>query len=64
MRMPHMLIEGNSRGEVMWPWRQSVAANIQIYVLSAANAKEAWENLEKHFEKKSLSQKIYIFFYL
>ena len=37
----------------------SVAANIQIYVRSAANAKEAWENLEKHFEKKSLSQKIY-----
>ena len=37
----------------------SVAANIQIYVHSAANAKKAWENLEKHFEKKSLSQKIY-----
>ena len=37
----------------------SVAANIQIYVRSAANATEAWENLEKHFEKKSLFQKIY-----
>ena len=37
----------------------SVVANIQVYVRSAANAKEAWENLEKHFEKKSLSQKIY-----
>ena len=29
----------------------SVAANVQIYVRSAANAREAWENLEKHFEK-------------
>ena len=37
----------------------SVAANIQIYVRSAENAKEAWESLEKHFEKKLLSQKIY-----
>ena len=30
----------------------SVATNLQIYVRSATNAKEAWENLEKHFEVK------------
>ena len=33
----------------------SIATNLQIYVRSAATAKEAWENLEKHFEEKSLS---------
>ena len=37
----------------------SVATGLQIYVRSAATAKEAWENLEKHFERESLSQKIY-----
>ena len=37
----------------------SVATNLQIYVRSATNAKEAWENLEKHFEVKSLSRKIF-----
>ena len=37
----------------------SVATNLHIYVKSAKNAKEAWDNLEKHFEEKSLSQKIF-----
>lgn len=36
----------------------SVATNLQIYVRSAKTAKEAWECLEQHFQKKSLSQKI------
>lgn len=37
----------------------SVVTGLQIYVRSADIAKEAWESLEQHFEKKSLSQKIY-----
>lgn len=37
----------------------SVSQNIQIYVRSAKGPKEAWDNLESHFEKRSLSQKIY-----
>ena len=37
----------------------SVATSEQIYVRSAGNAKEAWENLESHFQKKSLSRKIF-----
>ena len=37
----------------------SIATNLQIYVRSAVTAKEAWENLEKHFEEKSLSRKIF-----
>ena len=37
----------------------SVATSLQIYVRSASNAKEAWENLESHFQKKSLSRKIF-----
>ena len=37
----------------------SVNSNLQIYVRSAKNAKEAWDNLEKQFEEKSLSRKIY-----
>ena len=36
----------------------SVATSLQIYVRSAGNTKEAWENLESHFQKKSLSRKI------
>ena len=36
----------------------SLIPSLQIYVRSANNAKEAWENLAGHFEKKSLSQKI------
>ena len=37
----------------------SVATNLQIYVRSANNAKEAWDNLSGHFEEKSLSKKIF-----
>eukprot|EP00795_Rhopilema_esculentum_P008368 gene8368-14342_t len=37
----------------------SVETSLQIYVRSAKNAKEAWDNLEQHFERKSLSQKIF-----
>ena len=37
----------------------SVATNLQIYVRSAKNAKEAWESLENHFEEKSLAKKIF-----
>ena len=37
----------------------SVVTGLQIFVRSAVTAKEAWENLEKHFERKSLFQKIY-----
>ena len=37
----------------------SVATNLQIYVRSAKSAKEAWDNLEQHFEQKSLSRKIF-----
>ena len=36
----------------------SVETSLQIYVRSAKNAKEAWDNLEQHFERKSLSQNI------
>ena len=34
-------------------------SNLQIYVRNAANAKEAWDNLSKHYEQKTLSQKIF-----
>ena len=37
----------------------SVASNLQFYVRSAKNAKEAWESLENHFEEKSLAKKIF-----
>ena len=37
----------------------SVETSLQIYVRSAKNAKAAWDNLEQHFERKSLSQKIF-----
>ena len=37
----------------------SVVSNLQIYVRSARSGKEAWDNLEKHFEVKSLSRKIF-----
>ena len=37
----------------------SVATNLQIYVRSAKSEKEAWDNLEQHFEQKSLSRKIF-----
>eukprot|EP00794_Sanderia_malayensis_P002886 gene2886-biopygen2372 len=37
----------------------SVLPSLQIYVRAAKSAKEAWDNLEQHFEKRSLSQKIF-----
>ena len=37
----------------------SLNTNLQIYVRSAETAKQAWENLEKHFEQKTLSRKIH-----
>ena len=37
----------------------SVSNSNQIYVRSAKNAKEAWDNLESHFEEKTLAKKIY-----
>ena len=37
----------------------SVETSLHIYVCSAKTAKEAWDNLEKHFEQKTLSQKIF-----
>ena len=37
----------------------SVSSSNQIYVRSAKNAKEAWDNLEAHFEEKTLAKKIY-----
>ena len=37
----------------------SVCTSLQIYVRAAQSAKEAWENLQKRFEEKSLSRKIF-----
>ena len=37
----------------------SISSDIQIYVRSAGNAKEAWTSLEQHFERKSLAHKIF-----
>ena len=37
----------------------SVTTPLQIYVRSAKSAKEAWDNLQKQFEAKSLSKKIF-----
>ena len=37
----------------------SVCTSLQIYVRTVQSAKEAWENLQKHFEEKSLSCKIF-----
>ena len=37
----------------------SVTTPSQIYVRSAKSAKEAWDNLQKQFEAKSLSKKIF-----
>ena len=37
----------------------SINTNLQIYMRSAETAQEAWENLLKHFEQKSLSRKIF-----
>ena len=37
----------------------SISTSLQIYVRSAKTAQEAWENLEKHFQRKTLSKKIF-----
>ena len=37
----------------------SVSTGLQIYVRSAESGKETWETLQKHFEDKSLSRKIF-----
>ena len=36
----------------------SIASSLHIYVRSCKTAKEAWDNLEKRFEEKSLTRKI------
>ena len=36
-----------------------ISTSLQIYVRSTKTAKEAWENLEKHFQQKTLSKKIF-----
>ena len=36
----------------------AIHPSLQIYVRSAKNGKEAWDNLENHFEEKTLSKKI------
>ena len=36
----------------------SISTNLQIYVRSAKNPKEAWDTLANHFEEKTLSKKI------
>ena len=35
------------------------SANLHIYVRSSETAQDAWENLEKHFQLKTLSKKIF-----
>ena len=37
----------------------AISTNLQIYVRSSKTAKEAWDNLEKHFQQKTLSKKIF-----
>ena len=37
----------------------SISTNLQIYVRSAKNPKEAWDTLANHFEEKTLSKKIF-----
>ena len=37
----------------------SVSTSLQIYVRTTESAKEAWQNLQKHFKEKSLSRKIF-----
>ena len=44
------------------PWATiclSVSTNLQIYVRNAIKAIEAWDNLSKHFQQKTLSRKIF-----
>ena len=38
----------------------SIPTSLQIYVRSATTGKEAWDNLEKHFQQKTLSHKIFL----
>ena len=35
----------------------AISTSLQIYVRSSTTAKDAWSNLEKHFEQKSLSRR-------
>ena len=37
-----------------------ISTNLQIYVRSSETAQDAWENLEKHFQLKTPSKKIFI----
>ena len=37
-----------------------ISANLQIYVRLSETAQDAWENLEKHFQLKTLSKKIFL----
>ena len=36
-----------------------ISTNLQIYVRSSETPKSAWDNLEKHFQQKTLSKKIF-----
>ena len=36
----------------------SMSTSLQIYVRSAKTGKEAWDNIERHFQQKKLSRKI------
>ena len=36
----------------------SISTSLQIYVRSAKTGKEVWDNLEKHFQQKTLSTKM------
>ena len=36
----------------------AIHPSLQIYVRSAKDGKEAWDNLQNHFEQKTLSKKI------
>ena len=36
-----------------------ISTNLQIYVRSSQTANDAWNNLEKHFQQKTLSKKIF-----
>ena len=38
----------------------SISTSLQIYVRSATTGQEAWDNLEKHFQQKTLSRKMFL----
>ena len=38
----------------------SISTSLEIYVRSATTGKEAWDKLEKHFQQKTLSRKIFL----